>query len=56
MRIELPSSAAADGAVASVRMPILIDGKPVVSQRASPRLGADTDQVINDPAWRVSKG
>lgn len=51
MRIDLPAPAAMEGGIASVRMPVLIDGAPVVSDRPSPSLGADTQGVLSDPAW-----
>jgi len=51
MRVDLPCPEAAGGSIPSVRSPIVIDGKPMVASRPSPRLGADTDDVLNDPAW-----
>jgi crotonobetainyl-CoA:carnitine CoA-transferase CaiB-like acyl-CoA transferase len=37
--------------VPSVRTPIVLDGVAQVAATASPRLGADTDAVLADPAW-----
>ncbi len=51
MRIDLPSPAAAGGAIPSVRSPILLDGEPVAANRPSPRLGEHTEEVLRDPAW-----
>lgn len=51
LQIALPDAGAAGGAVPSVRSPIVIDGEPMAAMRASPRLGADTADVLADPAW-----
>ncbi|KZE34757.1 CoA transferase [Chelatococcus daeguensis] len=51
MRVDLPCPEAEGGTVPTVRSPIVIDGAPMVAGRPSPRLGADTDDVLNDPAW-----
>ncbi|HEV2559482.1 MAG TPA: CaiB/BaiF CoA-transferase family protein [Microvirga sp.] len=51
MRLDLPSPAAKDGAVPTVRSPILMNGEPLVSDRPAPRLGEHTDAVLNDPLW-----
>ena len=50
MRIDL---AAPDGGprVGGLRSPVMIDGKPVHANRPSPRLGADTDDILSDIAW-----
>jgi crotonobetainyl-CoA:carnitine CoA-transferase CaiB-like acyl-CoA transferase len=51
MRIDLPSAAAKSGAIPSVRSPIVMDGRPMASDRPSPRLGEHTDEILNDPSW-----
>ncbi len=51
MRIDLPASAAKDGAIPSVRSPVVINGEPMAAARPSPRLGEHTDEVLNDPSW-----
>ncbi|MBO1904118.1 CoA transferase [Microvirga sp. 3-52] len=51
MRIDLPSQAAKDGAIPSVRSPIVMDGQPMAAARPSPRLGEHTDEVLSDPSW-----
>jgi hypothetical protein len=51
MRVDLANPEAAAGSVPSVRTPIVIDGTPMVADRPSPRLGADTETVLADPAW-----
>jgi glutaryl-CoA transferase len=51
LKIDLPSDAAKGGTIPSVRSPIVIDGEAMASPRASPRLGADGDDILNDPNW-----
>ena len=51
MRIDLPSAAAKNGAIPSVRSPIVMDGLPMTSDRPSPRLGEHTHEILNDPSW-----
>ena len=51
MKVDLENDDAVRGSVPSVRTPIVINGEPMVADRASPRLGADTDDVLNDKAW-----
>jgi crotonobetainyl-CoA:carnitine CoA-transferase CaiB-like acyl-CoA transferase len=46
MRIDLQRDAG--GAVPSVRTPILMDGSPLVYERASPRLGEHTATILTD--------
>ena len=45
--------AAPDGgpSVGGLRNPVMIDGKPVHANRPSPRLGADTDDILSDITW-----
>lgn len=51
LRIDLPDEAAAGGGIPGVRSPILIDGEPMVSGKASPRLGADDDSLRAGRIW-----
>ena len=51
MKVDLDNSDALLGHVPSVRTPIVINGEPMVASRPSPRLGADTENVLNDKAW-----
>ena len=55
MRVDLPSDSAASGSIASLRMPVLIDGKPVHSLRPSPKLGADGADILSDAGWGGTK-
>lgn len=48
LRLELAEPAAAAGSVPSIRNPIRLSDTPLVLDRASPRLGADTDAVLAD--------
>lgn len=50
IRIDLPTSEAAAGAIETSRSPNLVDGKRMVAERRSPRLGAHTRQALADPA------
>jgi crotonobetainyl-CoA:carnitine CoA-transferase CaiB-like acyl-CoA transferase len=51
LRRDLPAEGVAGGSVPSVRSPIVLDGEAQVAERASPALGAHTDEVLSDPAW-----
>ena len=51
MKVDLDNTDALLGHVPSVRTPIVINGEPMVALRPSPRLGADTENVLNDKAW-----
>ena len=51
MRVDLPAAAAVGGTLPSVRLPIVMDGEPLVAGRPSPRLGEHTGEVFDDPAW-----
>lgn len=48
LRLALPGP---DGPVPGVAAPIVLDGTRMSSPRASPPLGADGADVLNDPAW-----
>jgi len=52
MRVDLPG---ADGAVPSVRTPVLLSGEPVIARRAAPRLGADTAAVLADIGYDAAQ-
>jgi len=56
MRLDLPAADVAGGAVPSVRSPIVLDGAAQAAERASPGLGAHTDEVLADPAWGGPRG
>jgi crotonobetainyl-CoA:carnitine CoA-transferase CaiB-like acyl-CoA transferase len=51
LMVDLALPAAPGGTIKGVRGPIVMDGMPLVSATASPRLGADTEAVTADPAW-----
>lgn len=51
LRVDLPSPAATDGSIPAVASPIVLDGRRMVAETASPRLGADTAAVLADPRW-----
>ena len=48
MRIDLPSAAAKAGTIPGVRTPIIIGGRPMASERPSPRLGEHTAEVLRE--------
>ncbi len=51
IKVELAAPHAKGGAIPSVRGPIVMDGKPLVSERPSPRLDGDRESVLADPGW-----
>lgn len=51
VKVELPSPAAAGGAIPTVASPIVIDGVRQVAARPSPRLGEHETEILIDPAW-----
>ena len=51
LRVDLPAPHAAAGSIPSVASPLVLDGERLVSDRAAPRLGVDTTEVLRDPAW-----
>jgi crotonobetainyl-CoA:carnitine CoA-transferase CaiB-like acyl-CoA transferase len=51
IRVDQTAPHVAGGVLPTVRSPILMDGQPLVSERPSPQLGADTEAVKNDPTW-----
>jgi crotonobetainyl-CoA:carnitine CoA-transferase CaiB-like acyl-CoA transferase len=48
MRLELASSAAKGGTIPGVRTPIMIGGRPMASERPSPRLGEHTAEILRE--------
>jgi crotonobetainyl-CoA:carnitine CoA-transferase CaiB-like acyl-CoA transferase len=51
MRIDPVNERAKGGTTPGLRTPIVIDGMPAASSRASPGLGEHTHDVLSDPAW-----
>ncbi len=51
VKVDLDAPHAKGGTIPSVRGPIVMDGKPLVSGRPSPRLDGDRDSVLGDPGW-----
>jgi crotonobetainyl-CoA:carnitine CoA-transferase CaiB-like acyl-CoA transferase len=51
MRIDPVNERAKGGTTPGLRTPIVIDGMPAASPRASPALGEHTEDVLSDPAW-----
>ena len=51
LKVDLPSLAAAAGAIPSVASPIVIDGERMVSGNASPGLDEHGADVLGDPNW-----
>ena len=51
MRIDPMNPRAKGGTTPGLRTPIVIDGMPAASSRASPGLGEHTEDVLSDPAW-----
>ena len=51
MAYPLPYPGAAGGTVPTLRSPVVIDGDAMTAERASPRLGEHTDEVLSDPRW-----
>jgi crotonobetainyl-CoA:carnitine CoA-transferase CaiB-like acyl-CoA transferase len=48
MRLELKSDAAEGGTIPGVRTPIMIGGRPMASERPSPRLGEHTAEILRE--------
>jgi crotonobetainyl-CoA:carnitine CoA-transferase CaiB-like acyl-CoA transferase len=51
MRIDPVNPRAKGGTTPGLRTPIVLDGAPAASARASPGLGEHTQDVLSDPAW-----
>lgn len=56
MWVDLKHDHAKAGTVPSLRGPIVMNGAPLVADTPSPPLGANTDDVLNDPAWGALEG
>ncbi len=50
MRVDLPYPDGANGTVPAIRTPVLMNGEPCVAQRASPRLGQHTQEILDELA------
>jgi crotonobetainyl-CoA:carnitine CoA-transferase CaiB-like acyl-CoA transferase len=48
MKLDLPSAAAKDGTIPGVRTPIVVGGRPMASERPSPRLGEHTAEILRE--------
>jgi len=48
MMVEPPSAAAEGGKIPGVRTPIMLDGAPTAAERASPRLGEHTAEILRE--------
>ena len=48
MRVNRESEAAKGGSIPGVRTPITINGMPMAADRAPPRLGEHTDEVLRE--------
>jgi crotonobetainyl-CoA:carnitine CoA-transferase CaiB-like acyl-CoA transferase len=48
MRLDVPSSAAEGGTIPGVRTPLMIGGAPMAAERASPRLGEHTAEILRE--------
>jgi crotonobetainyl-CoA:carnitine CoA-transferase CaiB-like acyl-CoA transferase len=46
MKLTLPSAAAKGGSIPGLRTPIVIDGRVAASERAAPRLGEHTAEIL----------
>jgi crotonobetainyl-CoA:carnitine CoA-transferase CaiB-like acyl-CoA transferase len=48
MKLDLSNGFAKDGTIPGVRTPITIDGKPMASPHAAPRLGEHTAEILRE--------
>jgi crotonobetainyl-CoA:carnitine CoA-transferase CaiB-like acyl-CoA transferase len=48
MRLELASDAAKGGTIPGLRTPIVIGGRPMASERPSPRLGEHSTEILRE--------
>ena len=48
MQLELKSDAAKTGVIPGVRTPIVLDGKPMASDKPSPLLGQHTQEILRE--------
>jgi crotonobetainyl-CoA:carnitine CoA-transferase CaiB-like acyl-CoA transferase len=48
MQVKLASAAAKAGEIPGVRTPIMLDGRPMASERPAPRLGEHTEEILRE--------
>ncbi len=48
MQVKLASAAAKAGEIPGVRTPIMLDGRPMASERPAPRLGEHTAEILRE--------
>ena len=48
MKVDVPSEAAKGGAIPGIRTPLVVDGKPMASERPAPRLGEHTAEILKE--------
>src|SRR4029079_9011377 len=48
MKLDLPSALAKSGSIPGIRTPIVVDGKPMASERTAPRLGEHTAEILKE--------
>jgi crotonobetainyl-CoA:carnitine CoA-transferase CaiB-like acyl-CoA transferase len=48
MKLDLPNALAKGGTIPGVRTPIMLDGKPMASERPAPRLGEHTAEILKE--------
>src|SRR6478672_11877259 len=48
MKLDLPSAFAKLGTIPGVRTPIVVDGRPMASERPAPRLGEHTTEILKE--------
>ena len=51
MRIDIPNTRAKAGTTPGLRSAIVMDGKPMASERPAPALGQHADEILKDPNW-----
>ena len=51
LRIDLPVPQVTGGSIPAVRSPIVLDRTPMAADRAAPRLGEHTDEVLAETVW-----
>ncbi|MGL5113953.1 MAG: CaiB/BaiF CoA transferase family protein [Beijerinckiaceae bacterium] len=51
IKVELPAPHANGGVIPTVRSPVVMNGKPLVADRPSPRLDGDRDAILADKTW-----
>lgn len=51
MRLDVPNERAKAGTTPGLRSAIVMDGKPMASERPAPALGQHADEILKDPNW-----